>query len=51
MPISPVLFNDPFTGEGDKVRFKEILTVLKESLQKTDSFSHTLAQNTAWHPG
>jgi len=51
MPISPVLFNDPFTGEGCKIRFKEALTVLKESLQKADVFSHTLAQNTAWHPG
>ena len=51
MPISQVLFNDPFTGEGGKIRFKEALTVLKESLQKADVFSHTLAQNTAWHPG
>jgi hypothetical protein len=46
-----LLFNHPFTEEGDKVRFKEILSGLMGSLQKTDSFSHTLAQNTAWHPG
>ncbi|MDE0931918.1 MAG: hypothetical protein OSA77_14580, partial [Halioglobus sp.] len=45
-----MLVQGPLSEDGDKACFKEILTVLEESLQNAAIVSRALAQNTAWHP-